>query len=143
MNTRRICVDERNGTIDWTQMKESGVQFAMLRAGYGKGNIDVQFRKNAEGCVQSKIPFGVYWFSYAYTADMAREEAELCAETIEEYCVESPVYFVYAEEAVRYAKSRGAAVGEKEVSSIVSAFCRRMEELGYSAAYCEDLSLIF
>lgn len=60
-----IDVGEMQGNINWEQVKKEGVQFAMLRSGYGAGSMDVQFRKNAEGCAREKIPFGVYWSSYA------------------------------------------------------------------------------
>ena len=56
-----------NGRIDWDRLKESGVDFVMLRAGYGKNNIDERFYDNASACIRLGIPFGIYWFSYAYT----------------------------------------------------------------------------
>ena len=86
-----IDVSRFQGNIDWAEVKRAGVEFAMLRAGFGSGSIDVQFRRNAEGCCAEGIPFGVYWFSYAYTPDMARQEARQCLETIEDYRVEYPV----------------------------------------------------
>ena len=47
-----IDVGEMQGNINWEQVKKEGVQFAMLRSGYGAGSMDVQFRKNAEGVRQ-------------------------------------------------------------------------------------------
>ena len=64
-----------NGRIDWDRLKESGVDFVMLRAGYGKNNIDERFYDNASACMRLGIPFGIYWFSYAYTEEMAEREA--------------------------------------------------------------------
>ena len=63
----------------------------MLWAGYGAGEIDVQFRKKAEECTRRGEPFGVYWHSYACTPDMAKKEAQYCAETIEEYKIFGPI----------------------------------------------------
>lgn len=130
-----IIVSESQGNINWEQMKELGVQFAMIRAGYGSDTIDLQFRKNAEGCNQVGIPCGVYWQSYAYTPEMARREAQNCIETIEEYRITYPVCISYEEAAVRYARSRGVSLTGGDIAEIIRAFLTRVEELGYIAMY--------
>ena len=70
-----IDVSGSQGNIDWEEVKRAGVRSAMIRAGFGSGSIDDQFRRNAEGCTRQSIPFGVYWLSYAWSPGMAREEA--------------------------------------------------------------------
>lgn len=130
-----IDVSHFQGNIDWEKVKKDGIQFAMLQAGYGAGNIDVQFRRNAEGCTKENIPFGVYWLSYAYTPQMAREEAEYCIETVEEYRLSYPVCFVFEEAAIRYARTKGVFVTKTLATELAEAFCGRVEELGYSAMY--------
>lgn len=45
----------------------------MLWAGYGAGEIDVQFRKKAEECTRRGEPFGVYWHSYAWHTGYGKE----------------------------------------------------------------------
>lgn len=62
-----IDVSKWQGVIDWDKVKADGVEFAMLRAGYGQSGVDEQFERNAQECTRLGIPFGVYWFSYAYT----------------------------------------------------------------------------
>lgn len=109
-------------------------KIAMLRAGYGAGEIDVQFRKNAEEYSRRGEAFGVYWHSYACTPDMARQEAEYCAETIEEYTVSGPVRFDFGEDSARYVSSRGVKVTEEFKRALAEVFCARMKELGYDAA---------
>ena len=75
MYRKGIDVSKWQGSVDWQAVKDDGIEFAMLRAGYGQGNIDPQFERNASECTRLGIPFGVYWFSYAYTPEMARREA--------------------------------------------------------------------
>lgn len=130
-----IDVGEMQGNINWEQVKKEGVQFAMLRSGYGAGSMDVQFRKNAEGCAREKIPFGVYWSSYAWTPRMARKEAEFCIETIEEYKLSYPVSFVFDKDSVKYVETKGIAVTKILATEMAEAFCRRIEELGYRPMY--------
>lgn len=130
-----IDVSEFQGNIDWEKVRKAGIQFAILRAGYGAGTIDLQFRKNAEGCSRVGIPFGAYWFSYACTPEMARQEAECCGETIEEFALSYPVGIQYDRASVRYAKSRGMAVTGETATAIVEAFCGRIRELGYTPMF--------
>ena len=61
-----VDVSQWQGTIDWEAAKAAGVQFAMLRAGFGRNNPDPQFERNITECNRLGIPCGIYWFSYAY-----------------------------------------------------------------------------
>ena len=71
-----IDVSKHNGTIDWQQAKDAGVQGAIIRIGYGDGGDDEQARRNISECKRLGIPFGVYLYSYAYDADFARGEGK-------------------------------------------------------------------
>ena len=62
-----IDVSKHQGVIDWQKVKEAGIEFAMIRAGYGAGNVDAQADRNFSECNRLGVPCGVYWFSYAYT----------------------------------------------------------------------------
>ena len=65
MSIHGIDVSRFQGGIDWEAVRAGGIQFAMIRAGYGEGTVDQEFRRNASQCNQAGLPFGVYWFSYA------------------------------------------------------------------------------
>lgn len=127
-------VSEKQGIIDWEKMRIRRGTMLMLRAGYGAGEIDVFFRRNAEACSKKRIPFGVYWDSYAYSTDMAEKEAEYCADTIEEYTLSGPVRFDFGEGSARYVRSKGITVDRMFVEKLAEAFCKRMGELGYTPA---------
>lgn len=142
MSFHGIDVSEFQGNINWQAVRDMGIQFAMIRAGYGSGTIDPQFRNNAQGAGSVGIPFGVYWFSYAYTPEMARREAEQCIETIEEYEVSYPVAFDFEYDSVRYAQTQGVTVTQELATSLVEAFCSRVEELGYFAMYYSNLDYL-
>lgn len=77
-----IDVSEMNGTIDWAKVKaENKVKFVIIRCGYGSDYADQddkQFERNVKGCQENKIPYGIYLYSYATNADMAKSEAEHC-----------------------------------------------------------------
>ena len=130
-----IDVSSLQGNVEWPEVKRAGVGFAMLRAGFGSGSIDVQFRRNAQECARNGIPFGAYWLSYACAPEMAREEARQCLEIMEDYQVAYPVCIAFGQDSVRYVRSRGVTVTRELATRIVEAFCGRVEEAGCSAMY--------
>lgn len=142
MSIHGIDVSGYQGNIDWRKVKASGIQFAMLRAGYGANTVDSEFEKNAHGCMEEGIPFGVYWFSYAYTPEMARREAEKCISVIREYKVQYPVCYDFEYDSVRYAQQNGVRVTRTLATRLVEAFCGRVEELGYFAMYYSNLDYL-
>ncbi len=131
-----VDVSEVDGNVEWHRMKERGLGFAMLCAGYGSGSIDLQFRKNAELCNMLDIPCGAYWMSYAYTTEMARKEAEFCIETIEEFELAFPLCVKYSGSSVRYAESKGVNVTEELMQELAKAFCRQAKTAGYISICC-------
>ena len=70
-----IDVSEHNGVVDWMALKAWGVQFAILRLGYGRGHLDGRFYENINGTIAAGIPAGMYYYSYALTEEEARNEA--------------------------------------------------------------------
>ena len=126
-----IDVSKWQGAIDWEKVKAAGVEFAMLRAGYGRGNLDEQFERNASECTRLGIPFGAYWFSYAYTPDMARNEALHCMEALREYKLSYPVAYDFEYDSVDYASEQGVQVTKTLASSMARAFCEEVKSGGY------------
>lgn len=126
-----VDVSKWQGEIDWEKAKADGVEFAMLRAGYGQGNVDEQFYRNADECTRLGIPFGVYWFSYAYTEAMARREAEHCLEVIKPYKLSYPVAFDYEYDSYDHGVENGVAPTKTLISAMARAFLNKVEEAGY------------
>lgn len=69
-----VDVSRWNGTIDWARAKAAGIDFAILRCGYGRGGIDEQFAANVRGCKENGIRFGVYLYAYSWDAESAAQE---------------------------------------------------------------------
>ena len=70
-----IDVSSWQGDVDWAKAKADGVEGAIIRLGYGWGNYaDAKAWYNINECKRLGIPFGIYWYSYAYDANCAREE---------------------------------------------------------------------
>ena len=125
-----IDVSQWQGVVDWETVKPH-IDGAMLRAGYGRGNIDKQFARNAAECNRLGIPCGAYWFSYAYTADMARAEAQALLAAVRPYRIELPLAFDFEYDSVSHAAKQGVAVDRALASAMVRAFCEAVEAGGY------------
>lgn len=130
-NLKGIDVSKWQGEIDWEAVKKSGVDFVMIRAGYGKNNIDEYFERNISECNRLGIPCGVYWFSYAYTKEMARNEAKYCIEAIKKYKISYPVAFDFEYDSVDFAAGKGVKVTKTLASKLVRAFCEEIQNAGY------------
>ena len=127
-----IDVSEHQGRIDWEQVKDH-VDFVMLRAGYGRNNIDKQFIRNIEECNRLGIPVGIYWFSYAWNTEMARNEAKYVLEAIKGYRVDYPISFDLEYDTLNYAKKNGVTIGKRLATDMINAFCSTIEQAGYRA----------
>ena len=73
-----IDISSHQGKIDWDKVKAGGVEFAIIRCGYGsdiKEQDDAEFERNISECARVRIPYGVYLYSYADSVEKARSEA--------------------------------------------------------------------
>lgn len=137
-----IDVSSHQGLINWNRVKAAGIDFAMIRAGYGNNNIDKQFVRNITECNKLGIPVGVYWFSYALSAKMAADEAKACLAAIRPYRVEWPVVYDLEYDTLRYAGTKGVTIGRKMASDMVRAFCGEVEKAGYYAMNYSNLDYL-
>lgn len=127
---RGIDLSTHNQVTDWDKIKEN-VDFAILRAGYGKNNIDEKLVPYAAACMEREIPLGLYWFSYAYTVEMAKKEAQYCIQQAKKYKVVYPIAFDFEYDSLRYAERKGIKVTKQLVMDMTLAFCREVKEAGY------------
>ena len=91
-----IDVSTWQGVIDWKKVKQSGINFAMIRCGFrgmdsGKITMDSYFLKNIKGAIANNINVGVYFFSMAKNKNEAVEEAKWVVDLIKDYDISYPV----------------------------------------------------
>lgn len=122
---RGIDVSWAQGDIDWEAVSESGIDFAIIRA--GRGDIDGEgpkedtyFFRNIQGANRYGIDVGVYFYSYAETPEAAEEEAELVLELLRGHTVTYPVVYDMEEE-----------VDKPDLSHIAEAFIETVADGGY------------
>lgn len=94
-----IDVSSWQGDVNWAKAKADGVEGAIIRLGYGWGNYaDAKAQRNINECKRLGIPFGIYWYSYAYDANCARAEGNDVAAKLRQMGVSPndlkyPVYY--------------------------------------------------
>lgn len=125
-----IDVSVWNAEIDWNEVYKE-VDFAMLRAGYGKSiaQKDKRFEENYTGAKEVGLDCGVYWYSYATTPNEARQEALACLQIVDGRQLEYPIAFDIEEES-------HTKLSKQELQDITTAFCETIEQGGYYVSIC-------
>lgn len=130
-----IDVSEHQQEIDWEAAAASGVEFAVIRAGYrgyssGVINEDRFFRRNIEEAKRLGLRVGIYFFSQATNEREAIEEANFLLDLIAPYAVDLPVFYdwepITGDEDVRTEGVTGDVVTE-----CCLAFAQTVESAGY------------
>lgn len=121
-----IDVSQWQGNIDFNAVKKSGIDFVIIRAGYGReiSQKDPYFEQNYKRAKSAGLNVGAYWYSYAISESDAKKEAQTCMQVISGKTFEYPIYFDL-EEQFQFAK------GTIFCSSLVRAFCDTLNAAGY------------
>lgn len=129
-----VDVSVHNGPhINWKKVKSGGVDFAIIRIGYGdylrEGEFHIEScaEINIKGASEAGLDIGFYWFSYAATAEESRREADFFCDYIDNCGVKPnyPVCFDY-----EY-NSEERSPAKESIVSIARAFLKRVKERGY------------
>lgn len=123
-------------TIDWRKVKAAGIDFAIIRCGYGSNttsNDDSCFKKNVQGCIDNGIPYGVYFYSYAGSESAAADEARHALRLLDGLHPDLPVYYDLEDRTV-------ANAGSTMIRKVGNKFCSMLEQEGYRAGVYASLS---
>lgn len=120
-----IDVSSRQGTIDWQDVKNSGVEFAFIRIGgrvvqTGQIVADERFEENLQGARSAGIKTGVYFYSNAEDQEEAVEEAQFVVDRIRNTSIDYPVVYVY----------EPGTAAETSVTENAVAFCAEIASAG-------------
>lgn len=131
-----VDVSKWNGDIDWVSLKEQGVEFAIIRAGFrgyenGEIVLDDRFYDYMDGALAAGLEVGVYFFSQAIDEDEAVEEAQFVLDHIAGYDISLPVYFDTEEAGYGEARTEPVATGSFTLNA--EAFCDTIEANGLRA----------
>ena len=139
---RLIDISHHNGNIDFSAVKNAGIEGVIIRAGYGQ-SIDRKFIEYITACNERNIPVGIYWFSYAYSTGMAQAEANCCLNAIKPYKITLPVFFDWEQDSWNTAVRAGVTPTVGLITGMNQVFCDTIKAAGYKAGfyYNEDYRL--
>jgi GH25 family lysozyme M1 (1,4-beta-N-acetylmuramidase) len=125
-----IDVSKWQGDIDWAAVKADGIDFAIIRSGYGKATPDEKLAANVKGSEENFIPYGLYHYTYAKTPEEAIIEAEFFVNRIKNYSPDMPLVLDIEEPFYK-------EMSKKQVEAIINSFMKVLKENGYqnSAVY--------
>ena len=144
MAIKGIDVSEWQGNLtknNWLKVKNSGIQFAILRCGYttyGKSKkkyVDRYFENNYKICKEIGLPIGVYYYSCATNETEAKEEANFVLSLIKNKKFEYPVV-IDTEDNHNINKSTNspvsqASIGKYKLTPLIKTFCEIIASKGY------------
>lgn len=130
-----VDVSEHNTVTDWRAVKADGIEGVIIRAGYGRGNIDKKFREHITGALAAGLHVGIYWFSYAYSTDMAEAEAYYCMNTVSDVVswkdITLPIFWDFEGDSMNFANKCGVDVSRETLVDMAVAFCDVLETEGH------------
>ena len=134
---KRLGVDisSHNGNVDFKKLKENGIDFVILRIGYGT-NKDKTFDSNYTNAIKHGLHVGAYLYSYACNVKQAKEEGDFVLDCIKNKKFDYPI-FLDMEDVDGYKAKRKVTV--KTIQDITKKFCETVEKQNkYVGVYASE-----
>lgn len=127
-----IDVSANQGNINWKTVANYGMGFAILRI-TEKGNvIDPTFERNYKGCIENKIPVGVYKYSYATSIEQIKTEANIVIKTLNKRKLDYPVFLDIEDKCQRN-------ISKNIMMQMINSFRAIIVKAGYKfGIYCSE-----
>lgn len=117
------------GDIDFARVKNDGIEFAIMRTGFGspsQSQIDTHFYGYYDGFTSVGIPTGAYHYGYAQSVEEAITEANFCLSILDNRDMPYGVWYDVEERNM-------FNVGRDNLTAIINAFCDTISNAGYKA----------
>lgn len=127
-----VDVSTWQDTVDWEKAKNDGVEFAMIRIGFGHNKknqivMDNQYKNNIVNAKKAGIPVGVYFFSYAKSVEEAKEQAKYIIDVLDGETLELPIAFDWE----NWSKFNSYNISLTDINLIADAFINEVTKHGY------------
>ncbi len=134
---RGVDVSQWQGEIDWERARNAGVQFAIIRCGWGnddESQDDSYWHRNVSECERLGIPYGVYIYSYAHSTGEAQSEANHVTRLLQGHSPQYPVYYDLEESDLANEES------SQLLADMSKTFCNAISAAGYTPGIYSNLS---
>ena len=127
-----VDVSKWNGSINWKEVANSGVSFAVIRCGYRGSSTgalvqDPTFATNIKGAKAAGLKVGLYFFTQAVTEAEAVEEASMAVSMARSYGINMPIYI-----DTEAAGGRADGLSKTQRTACIKAFCKTVASAGYA-----------
>lgn len=139
-----IDVSEYQEGIDYNILREHGIQFVMIRAGFrgygesGRLVEDASVYRHIKEAHEVGMKVGIYFFSQATSVEEAVEEAELTLSIVNGLPIELPIAYDW-EYIGDYART--ADTDKETVTACTKAFCDTIAAAGYRTMFYSNQNM--
>ena len=121
-----IDVSEHQGLINWEYVKRAGIDFAIIRVGYGQHSTqkDKYFEINYNTARNVGLSVGSYLYSYAQSVEDARKEAYNCLNWLNGRYLDYPVFYDLEDASQDW-------IDRQTITDMAKAFCEILNNAGY------------
>ena len=128
-----IDVSKYQKDIDWTAVKNDGIQFAFIRVGHDEHVLDPYFVKNIEAANAADMPVGVYFYSTSTTLEESISDAQWVIDQLQGHLISYPVVIDLED------KSQSGSMTKGQITELGKAFCDEIRKAGYTPMiYCNE-----
>lgn len=141
ITARGIDISTWQGSVNFNQVKQSGIDFVIIREGYGT-SADDRFFEYCTGAQSANLPIhGVYHFCYSISVNEVIAEAQACINHVKQARLgkNTIIFFDFEYDTVARAKSRGVTLGKNECIEFSKIFCNYIQQQGYIAGIYSNL----
>lgn len=140
MATKGIDVSTFQRNVDYKKLKASGVDFVIIRAGYGNalafpGQHDDMFESHYKNAKAAGLHVGAYWYVYANTVEEMKAEVKSFLKALKGKQFDYPVFFDIEDKAQK-------GMTKSQMTAMVNAGCEILEQAGYWVGIYSFISML-
>lgn len=131
-----VDVSAHQGAIDWQAVRQSGIEFAIIRLGYrgyGSGKLveDEYAKQNLQGAKEAGLKIGAYFFSQALDIKETDEEIQFLLNILAETEAELDMPIILDWE-IPTSEARTRNMDARTLTDIQLHFCGQMKKMGFT-----------
>lgn len=129
-----IDVSKWQGDIDYSKVKEEGIEFVFIKLGGQNGldgdyYLDPKFERNIEGFQNVGIPVGLYFYSYAKNPTGAKNDALWVINQIKNRNIDLPIAFDWE----NWSSFNKFHISFNNLTKSFEMFSKTLKQFGYSS----------
>ena len=127
-----IDVSAWQDDIDWSKVKKDGVEFAIIRIGFGHTNkgeikLDNWYLNNIKKAQEQNIDIGLYFYSYAKNEKEVKEQVDFIVNTLDHQKIQLPIAFDWED----WSDFNSYKMSFKKLNDLANTFIEELYKNGY------------